>query len=118
MLRRGKNLRRVLQAGAGEPRIDHARVLHVVVGKDSAGDEKHGEDDAEDRQTDRRGKKSFLNANAQTSAPEGWTFIVSQDRALGKAEFPYVATSVLSREDAGSIRRLKTGPCFRSMEKN
>jgi hypothetical protein len=71
MFRRGKNLRGVLKNVAGKPGVDHPRILDVVVGEDAASDEKHGEDDAQNRQTDSRGKKSLLNSNAQTSAPLG-----------------------------------------------
>jgi len=39
-----------------------------------------------------------LNMNAQNVAPEGWTFIVSQDEALGKAEFSYTAPWEATRE--------------------
>jgi len=52
MFRRGEDLRSVLQHVAGEPRIDHARVLEVVVGENSAGGQKDGEGSAEDAQPD------------------------------------------------------------------
>ncbi len=71
MLRRGEDLRGVLQDIAGEPRIDRAGVLHVVVGENSAGSQKDGEDRAQDRQADGRSKESLLNADAQVLAPEG-----------------------------------------------
>src|SRR5260370_1276666 len=71
MLRRGKNLRAVLQDVAGEPRIDHARVLHVIVSEDSASNQKDGEDSAQDGQADSRSEESLFNADAQVVAPEG-----------------------------------------------
>ena len=98
MLRRGKDLRCILEDIAGESRVDHARIFDIVVGEDPPRDKKNGEDDPQDRQSDGRGKESLLNMNAQNVAPEGWTFIVSQDEALGKAEFSYTAPWEATRE--------------------
>jgi len=66
---------------AGESRVDHARIFDVVISENPASDDKNGEDDPQDRQTDGRGKESLLNVNAQNVAPRAWTFIVSQDEA-------------------------------------
>jgi hypothetical protein len=71
VLRRGKDLRRILKDIAGEPRVDHARIFDVVVSENPAGDKKNGEDDPQDRQSDGRSKESLLNVNAQNVAPEG-----------------------------------------------
>jgi len=50
MFRGGKDLRGVLQDGAGEAQIDDVRKLDVVVGEKSARKQKEGEDGAQDRQ--------------------------------------------------------------------
>jgi hypothetical protein len=66
-----ENLRGVLEARTGEPRVNHARIFDVVVGENPTDNEKHGEDDAQDGQADGRGKKSLLKADTQNLAPEG-----------------------------------------------
>ena len=71
MFRRGEDLCGVLEDIAGEPRIDHARILHVVVGESSADGQEDRKDDAKNRQADLRSEKPLLNEDAQVLAPTG-----------------------------------------------
>src|SRR5690242_13844069 len=65
----GENLRGVLKHFSGKSRVDHARVLDVVIGENAASDEKTGEYDPQDRQPYFGSEKSFSDSNAQTMAP-------------------------------------------------
>jgi len=54
---------------SGKARVDHARVLDVVVGEDPAGDYENRENYTQNRQADRGSEKPSLNTNAQNFLP-------------------------------------------------
>ena len=65
LFRRGKNLGGVLQDVAGQPGVNHSRVLDVIPGEDRGANEDNKEDDAKQGQTERGCPESFLDADTQ-----------------------------------------------------
>ena len=65
----GENLCGVLQDVSRQARINHARVLHIVVGEDSARDDKNSKDDPKNRQADSGSKKPSLDPDLQKLLP-------------------------------------------------
>src|SRR5271167_4788753 len=63
---------------AGEPRGNGARVFHVVVREKAGRSKDHGQDDRQQGQANDGGKKTFLQTNAQTTAPLECIAILSQ----------------------------------------
>src|SRR5271154_2500539 len=63
---------------AGEPRGNGARVFHVVVREKAGRSKDHGQDDRQQGQANDGGKKTFLQTNAQTTAPSECIAILSQ----------------------------------------
>src|SRR5215470_1697135 len=86
VFRRGENLCGVLKDSFGNARLNHARVLHVVVSEDSACDYKNSEDNPKNRQADSGSEKPSLDPDLQKVSPLGWTSIVSQYHPLEKTE--------------------------------
>src|SRR5437879_5096618 len=67
----GENLGSVLQDVAGEPKIDHLRILDVVEGEDGRGKNEACSHGSEQAQPERRSPETFLNTQSQRKLPEG-----------------------------------------------